>query len=175
MGNYLLSFRVPPPTPEEDERNDPDYYDWSIPKWTPFKRESLPPAEHDAREVVGKATNGRAATTAKDTATNKEHAAVKQSTSPVTKKDGSNSLKETLTSTWSDKKPANFQSKLPRSTELHKKQESSSSGTANKQANGAKVDVSRPHTVDTKKYGDTETAASIKSATNINAPTTERS
>jgi hypothetical protein len=38
MGNYLLSLRVPPPTPEEDERNHPLYYDWSIPKYSPFRQ-----------------------------------------------------------------------------------------------------------------------------------------
>lgn len=39
MGNYLLSLRVPPPPPELDERNHPAYYDWTIPKWQPFKIE----------------------------------------------------------------------------------------------------------------------------------------
>lgn len=35
MGNYLTALRVP--APDEDERNDPLYYDWTVPKWSPFK------------------------------------------------------------------------------------------------------------------------------------------
>lgn len=39
MGNYLASLRVPPPTPAEleEERRQPNYYDWTVPKWQPFR------------------------------------------------------------------------------------------------------------------------------------------
>lgn len=39
MGNYLQSLRVPPLNRAEEleERQHPLYYDWSLPKWTPFK------------------------------------------------------------------------------------------------------------------------------------------
>lgn len=61
MGNYLLSLRVPPPTPEEDERNHPLYYDWSIPKYSPFRQ---PPSQANAAAAAkddGKQPGGSSA------------------------------------------------------------------------------------------------------------------
>jgi len=43
MGNYLLSLRAPPPA--EDERQHPLYYDWTVPKWSPFLDPPKTPCE----------------------------------------------------------------------------------------------------------------------------------
>lgn len=37
MGNQLRSLRAPPPPSGEDERNHPLYYNWNVPRWTPFR------------------------------------------------------------------------------------------------------------------------------------------
>lgn len=54
MGNYLSLFRAPQPTPDEDERNHPAYYDWTVPKWDPFLDDSpgrQPQAENQSKKV----------------------------------------------------------------------------------------------------------------------------
>lgn len=118
MGNYLLALRAPAPTPDEDEKNDPCYYDWTIPKWEPFKKEH-----------------------------NNHIRASQQS-------DSAKELKEALTSTvdMNSQKPYNMKS---------------TSSSENNNANIQKVDYTRPHTVDQRKYGNMKDQAAMKAASNV--------
>lgn len=58
MGNFLQSLQAPPLQPDEDERNDPAYYDWSVPKWTPFRQD----AADAAASPTNNASNASSAT-----------------------------------------------------------------------------------------------------------------
>lgn len=44
---------MPPPTPEEDERKHPLYYDWSVPKYYPFKTDAIEISDcHTSKQVA---------------------------------------------------------------------------------------------------------------------------
>lgn len=158
MGNYLLALRVPAPTPDEDERNHPCYYDWSIPKRTPFRAADEQKTNFDLESKKDRHQH--------NTSTSQQE-----------------QLRNTLTSTvdTSSKKPFNLKSKstsssnsleknLDKSSRAGSKPSSSSSGSSSIK----KVDSTRAHTIDQRKYGDIEDQAAIKAATNIHNITSQK-
>lgn len=160
MGNYLLSLRVPPPSPSEDERNHPSYYDWTTPKWTPFRTEK-------STKCIEVSVKGSSECFTGKSLGDSTQEAIKSAGKKVssTVKEIGKDLKDKLTSTvdTSSKKPPNFgthkQSHIAKSTKLQK--------TTSKSLTIKKVDSTRPHTIDQRKYDNMKDQASIKAATNI--------
>lgn len=173
MGNYLASLRVAPPAPsEEQECNHPLYYDWTVPKWNPF-RETVPNAPQASKLTCvdpGEPASSRGGQKERD----------KSCTAPLRKQEATQEaakleLKDKMTSTvdLADDKPINFKSakasKIAKSTSAlpHKKFSSSVAKGAGSSSSTVKVDSTRPHTVDAKKYSSLEDQAAIKASTNI--------
>lgn len=149
MGSYLASFRVPPPTPDEDERNHPYYYDWSQPEEL-FRKE--PGQQSDGVKI--KADVGK----------------LKEDSKKLTK-DTQEALKSILTSTVdaSSRKPADLNTHVAIKHEKSEKKTTrkSPSITSKKSPNIKAIDSSRPQTIDAKKYGNIDDQAAAKAATNL--------
>lgn len=129
MGNYLLSLRVPP---DENERNHPLYYDWSLPKRGLFRDENSSKLEdktpkstideHDkggkklvedlveeklAKIVKSKLSNATKTDTTKSKIPKSIVLAAKKSSTPTTKNE--NAMSSSSESTDRDKKYPNLE------------------------------------------------------------------
>lgn len=91
MGNYLTELRVPPPSSEEDERNSPFYYDWTVPKWTPFRE---PPSGEPQSTQQQKASTAHVASRSNETQTLTTQRQVDSASAPGDKQKSNSGGKE---------------------------------------------------------------------------------
>lgn len=164
MGNYLLSFRVPPPAPEDDERNHPLYYDWSIPKFSLFRepaesahRSSATVHDNESSEV-NKPELNKATKIPTPISKSSKTTSVKEVSGRTT------TIKDALTrkdSTPIDKRPSltTQKSLIAKSLSAHKAQNNHRSNA---------TESSRPHKLDPVKNDGVESqTATVRAATKV--------
>lgn len=200
MGNYVQSLRsTRSPEQEQEQRQSAWYYDWSLPKYNPFKSEIVVDScnctrAKDKNSVLNSNPNSESSSQSSTPSQSPSQSSSKSSSSsshqsPTPKilspKEIENSsdvnkqdpaiLRSALTSTTdaTGQKPANLH-KTQTQTE-NPKQTSSKIPLSTKRLSAKKsttlnTNIMKPHTVNREKYSNSEDQAKIESAVNVHKP-----